>query len=197
MWVADSNQWRVLLPAPLQAIWARIQELAAAMRKGLRDVEGVDVLDKGRTLCGIVSFTKAGTTAPNRQHQQIPYHCTDLTACPPLQYSIPPPSHPRPPQLMSASHGAMIPPVILLSPLLCKSSPPGWRPPRENKADAVFWRRQCLRVHAKINPPGADYLRPIICCFCCSFGFPNWQYHVHPLHCCCRHLPQQMARNQQ
>lgn len=40
------------------AIWGRIQALAALMRSGLARLKGVQVQDVGATLCGIVSFTK-------------------------------------------------------------------------------------------------------------------------------------------
>lgn len=40
----------------IQNIWQRIQSLAAYTRQQLATVPGVTVLDKGRVLCGIVSF---------------------------------------------------------------------------------------------------------------------------------------------
>ena len=42
----------------LDWIWERIQQLAADLRSKLRGVPGVTVHDRGRLLCGIVSFTK-------------------------------------------------------------------------------------------------------------------------------------------
>lgn len=41
-------------------IWERVQQLAADLRSKLRGVPGVTVHDRGRLLCGIVSFTKVG-----------------------------------------------------------------------------------------------------------------------------------------
>ncbi|CAL5229328.1 g12634 [Coccomyxa viridis] len=41
-------------------IWERVQELAAELRSRLRSIPGVTVHDRGRLLCGIVSFTKDG-----------------------------------------------------------------------------------------------------------------------------------------
>ena len=48
-----------LLDIGQQAIWERIQLLAARLRRGLAAVPGVTVRDRGRVLCGIVSWTKA------------------------------------------------------------------------------------------------------------------------------------------
>ena len=42
----------------LDAVWARIQELASLLRTRLAAVPGVTVHDAGRALCGIVAFTK-------------------------------------------------------------------------------------------------------------------------------------------
>lgn len=41
----------------MDAIWERVQFLAADLRQKLQKVPGVTVRDKGRLLCGIVSFT--------------------------------------------------------------------------------------------------------------------------------------------
>ena len=41
-------------------IWERVQQLAAELRSNLRCIPGVTVHDRGRLLCGIVSFTKVG-----------------------------------------------------------------------------------------------------------------------------------------
>lgn len=47
-----------LLDIGQQAIWERIQLLAGRLRQGLEAVPGVTVRDRGRVLCGIVSWTK-------------------------------------------------------------------------------------------------------------------------------------------
>lgn len=44
----------------IDAIWDRVQFLAGMLRDKLREVPGVTVQDKGRLLCGIVSFTMVG-----------------------------------------------------------------------------------------------------------------------------------------
>ena len=44
------------------SIWPRIQKLAHILRAGLMALPGVHVWDQGRVLCGIVSFTKVGST---------------------------------------------------------------------------------------------------------------------------------------
>ena len=46
----------------IRRIWARIQQLAALVRDGLGRLPGVTVQDRGRLLCGLVSFTVAGLT---------------------------------------------------------------------------------------------------------------------------------------
>ncbi|MHA1536519.1 MAG: aminotransferase class V-fold PLP-dependent enzyme [Alphaproteobacteria bacterium] len=46
----------------LEEIWARIQELAGALRARLGDIAGVSVRDLGQTRCGIVTFTKQGSS---------------------------------------------------------------------------------------------------------------------------------------
>lgn len=42
----------------LDWIWERVQFLAAELRTKLSGLPGVQVHDKGRVLCGIVSFSK-------------------------------------------------------------------------------------------------------------------------------------------
>eukprot|EP00884_Botryococcus_braunii_P003933 jgi/Botrbrau1/13540/Bobra.4_2s0001.1 len=49
-----------LLELGQEVVWTRIQELAAQLRRKLAGVTGVTVLDRGRLLCGIVSFNLAG-----------------------------------------------------------------------------------------------------------------------------------------
>ena len=44
----------------LDAIWARIQELAARLRAALAAVDGVTLLDRGRVLGATVTFDVAG-----------------------------------------------------------------------------------------------------------------------------------------
>ena len=46
------------LSVGLDQIWERVQELAAHLRLRLEQVSGVTVTDKGRRLCGIVSFVQ-------------------------------------------------------------------------------------------------------------------------------------------
>jgi cysteine desulfurase / selenocysteine lyase len=47
----------------LDAIWRRVQELAAALRRGLGALPGVHVRDRGATRCGLVGFTVEGVAA--------------------------------------------------------------------------------------------------------------------------------------
>lgn len=49
-----------LLELTVSAVWHRIQHLANTLRTELKKVPGVTVLDHGKVLCGIVSFTVAG-----------------------------------------------------------------------------------------------------------------------------------------
>ena len=51
----------------LQAIWERTRGLAEALRAQLGDIAGVDVRDLGETRCGIVTFTKEGSTPEDIQ----------------------------------------------------------------------------------------------------------------------------------
>lgn len=44
----------------IEAIEARVGALASSMRDQLDSIDGVEVLDRGRRLCGIVTFTVAG-----------------------------------------------------------------------------------------------------------------------------------------
>lgn len=46
------------LSVGLDQIWERVQGLAAYLRQSLQQVPGVTVTDKGRRLCGIVSFVQ-------------------------------------------------------------------------------------------------------------------------------------------
>lgn len=46
-----------LLSLGQDAVWERVQKLAAQLRQKLAAVPGVTVLDRGRVLCGIVSFS--------------------------------------------------------------------------------------------------------------------------------------------
>lgn len=45
-------------------IWERVQMLAAELRGKLKRIPGLTVHDRGRVLCGIVSFTKASLLRP-------------------------------------------------------------------------------------------------------------------------------------
>ena len=44
----------------LEAIWRRVQDLAAPLRAGLDGIDGVTVMDIGQVKCGIVTFTVEG-----------------------------------------------------------------------------------------------------------------------------------------
>jgi len=44
----------------MDRIWNRVQYLASALRKELRNIPGVEVLDSGKTQCGIVTFSMEG-----------------------------------------------------------------------------------------------------------------------------------------
>jgi cysteine desulfurase/selenocysteine lyase len=44
----------------VDAIWARVRELAGALRERLGAIPGVGLRDRGRDPCGIVTFTRAG-----------------------------------------------------------------------------------------------------------------------------------------
>ncbi len=50
-----------ILQLGIEAIWERVQELAKLLRKELSSVPGAQVQDRGRMLCGIVSFTMVST----------------------------------------------------------------------------------------------------------------------------------------
>eukprot|EP00668_Euglena_longa_P011920 GGOE01014340.1.p1 GENE.GGOE01014340.1~~GGOE01014340.1.p1 ORF type:complete len:421 (+),score=101.64 GGOE01014340.1:173-1264(+) len=51
------------LQVGLERIWTRVRHLAALLRRLLSAIPGVDVQDKGREQCSIVSFTVAGAPA--------------------------------------------------------------------------------------------------------------------------------------
>lgn len=53
----------------LEAIWARVTDLAATLRRQLEDIPGVTIRDLGTTLCGIVSFTVDGRDAETIRKQ--------------------------------------------------------------------------------------------------------------------------------
>lgn len=42
----------------MDLIWERIKSLSQLLRRKLAAIEGVHILDRGKLLCGIVSFTK-------------------------------------------------------------------------------------------------------------------------------------------
>lgn len=54
-----------ILDMGIDAIWERVQFLAGLLRDKLREVPEVTVQDKGRLLCGIVSFTMVGCKVHN------------------------------------------------------------------------------------------------------------------------------------
>jgi len=53
----------------IEDIWNRISSLAAALREGLSSIPGVNVLDRGAVLCGIVSFKKDGWPCDKLQRE--------------------------------------------------------------------------------------------------------------------------------
>ncbi len=46
-----------VLEIGIEAIWQRVQQIAGMLRQQLHELKGVTVQDRGRLLCGIVSFT--------------------------------------------------------------------------------------------------------------------------------------------
>ena len=46
-----------VLEIGIEAIWERVQHIAGVLRQQLQELQGVTVQDRGRLLCGIVSFT--------------------------------------------------------------------------------------------------------------------------------------------
>ena len=61
-----------ILDIGVDNIWKQIQVLAGTLRDKLRELPGVTVLDKGRLLCGIVSFTLVGFPSPSNPHAYCP-----------------------------------------------------------------------------------------------------------------------------
>ena len=49
----------------IDAIWTQVQFLAGMLRDKLHELPAVTVQDKGRLLCGIVSFTLVGGDLSN------------------------------------------------------------------------------------------------------------------------------------
>lgn len=66
-----------LLSLGQEGVWDRIQKLAAQLRQKLAALPGVTVLDRGRTLCGIVSFNLVSSPAPSKHPR-----CTASTVSP-------------------------------------------------------------------------------------------------------------------
>ena len=52
-----------ILDIGIDAIWERVQMLARLLREQLGELPGATVQDKGRLLCGIVSFTLVGASS--------------------------------------------------------------------------------------------------------------------------------------
>lgn len=64
----------------LEATWSRVQMLASYLRDQLNQVSGVAVRDRGRQLCGIVTFTKEGEAAESINKRLLRYHInTDVS----------------------------------------------------------------------------------------------------------------------
>ena len=53
---------RQLLAVGVEAVWERIEKLAAYLRDGLAEIPGVSVCDRGARLCGICTLRVAGHT---------------------------------------------------------------------------------------------------------------------------------------
>jgi cysteine desulfurase/selenocysteine lyase len=51
------------LKVGMDRVWGRVQHLAGILRSDLAAIEGVELRDKGRVQCGIVSFTVEGTAS--------------------------------------------------------------------------------------------------------------------------------------
>ncbi|KAA6422013.1 MAG: aminotransferase class V [Trebouxia sp. A1-2] len=49
-----------VLEIGIEAIWERVQHISGMLRQQLQELQGVTVQDRGRLLCGIVSFTMEG-----------------------------------------------------------------------------------------------------------------------------------------
>ncbi len=52
-----------VLKIGIEAIWERVQHIAGVLRQQLQQLKGVTVQDRGRLLCGIVSFTMVRSLA--------------------------------------------------------------------------------------------------------------------------------------
>lgn len=73
-----------ILDIGIENIWKQIQSLAGMLRDKLRALPGVTLQDKGRLLCGIVSFTLVGSPlrpppSPSPFNMQSP--CGYLWGC--------------------------------------------------------------------------------------------------------------------
>lgn len=62
----------------LAAIETRVKALAARLRSQLRDIDGIQVTDRGREQCGIVTFFAAQKSA-EQLYQQLSQHRINLT----------------------------------------------------------------------------------------------------------------------
>ena len=87
-----------VLKIGIEAIWERIQHIAGILRQQLHGLKGATVQDRGRLLCGIVSFTmvRLRSKALSCQQTTVRYlslarvlfvhhtsictYCTDLSA---------------------------------------------------------------------------------------------------------------------
>ena len=62
-------------------IWERIQQLAAELRSQLSRIPGVTVHDRGKLLCGIVSFTKVGPASCAQVLTALHHNALKSNAC--------------------------------------------------------------------------------------------------------------------
>ena len=62
-----------VLEIGIEAIWERVQHIAGMMRQQLQQLKGATVQDRGRLLCGIVSFTMVRLLSLSRHQTTVRY----------------------------------------------------------------------------------------------------------------------------